>query len=860
MMSGWSRRVASIAAVLLWACGSLCASAETAMPRVRVARPAEGGAVLALDAALASYEWIQLVPASAPASLTIDVETEGLRIRGADGVAAAPAIAVAAPDAGRRLAEAVVRAAHRHAISSLHNPASRLDVGFSLERADGGPEDGPLVRVEPGAELRWEARNASGKSLYVTVFAVSADRGVTLVYPFHSRPKPLRSGDAVDQKGSVDIPEGARTATDRLQLVATPARIDPERFTDPERLGDALAELAQGDWFGAHHEISVRREVAEIVEESPIARIVPEQRAQSGAAAVAAPGTRAASPLAEASPPAPRRRVGRGAPRVLRFGVHFARPTELGAVKSRLAKLRTLCGRGGMACTVKRFFGEGDVFEIERRGRRLREGASQTVASAFEQAYAIRSGIDAARAEPFLELEMLYGTEGAASSASAPSDDWHLRHVRAADAWATLRQSGRAKGREAEGILVAHVDTGYRPHPEVWDGAGAAPPLRVSAGRDFVADDEDALDPMTGRRPEAHPAHGTASASVLASPSGCQLDGQAGCAAGIARGAELAPLRAHRSVSHFHSGRLARVLHDAATGALVEPVDLVSVTMAGPPGWALWQASALAERRGLVVVASAGSAGGPVLWPARFPSTIGVATTGPGCQGWSASGRGLGVDVSAPGHDIWRASTAEGGHYMNAPGSSGGFAAAVVSGGAALWLARHAAEDRLAALRAGGGLTAALRASLSATAWKPARSPKGVVCQRGGWDASFGPGILDAAALVKRRPAAGAGPPPAVALLDLPLFRSIHPAGAAARAGESYRQLFDLAPEARIEAVAYFEAEVLHHYAMTEEVARALDLAVGKGASPEAFVAARRALLRQGLSKPLREALRPPES
>ena len=111
MMSGWSRRVASIAALLVWACGSLCASAETAMPRVRVARPAEGGAVLALDAALASYEWIQLVPASAPASLTIDVATEGLRIRGADGVVAAPAIAVAAPDAGRRLAEAVVRAA-----------------------------------------------------------------------------------------------------------------------------------------------------------------------------------------------------------------------------------------------------------------------------------------------------------------------------------------------------------------------------------------------------------------------------------------------------------------------------------------------------------------------------------------------------------------------------------------------------------------------------------------------------------------------------------------------------------------------------------------------------------------------------
>jgi hypothetical protein len=208
---------------------------------------------------------------------------------------------------------------------------------------------------------------------------------------------------------------------------------------------------------------------------------------------------------------------------------------------------------------------------------------------------------------------------------------------------------------------------------------------------------------------------------------------------------------------------------------------------------------------------------------------------------------------------VWHADVAAGDLDLNEPGSGTALATAVAGGAAALWLRRWQDSSELASLRASGRLTAAFRDALRRSTWTPERAPRGVGCAgAGGWDRGFGPGILDAAALVARAPRArGADAPPPLGLRDLPLFRSVYPDGRGERAPADYRRLFGLAPEGDLERVAYLEAEVLHHYAMTREVTEALDAALARGAPDAAFAEARRALLRQGLSDDLRRALDP---
>lgn len=823
-------RGVGVVLVVVALAGGAPAPAEEAAPASIAVSLAPGVDLPGLWDELASFAWLRRGEAGAPADLTVTPSAGGLVVLDAAGAALGPAIDAAGSDATERIARELVAAGHRLLLEGLANPGSPLDVAFVLGRAGGSPEDGAVRVVEPGAELRWEARNRSGEPLWITVFALSPDRGVSVVHPFRGRWKALPPGERVDQTGRVDLPDGARTATDVLRLVATRERIDPAAFADPARLDEALAALARTAWWTGRHALVVRREVAEIVETPGIV--------EPGAPIVETAEGREA---AEAPRIAPRRR-----PRVLHFGVYFAGNPELGAVRSRLAKLRTLCGRGGRACQVERLFPDVGAFEVRRLGRRLGEGRHQTVSSAFEQAYEIREGLEAARVEPFLELDMPVGLEPDGTAPAA--DDWHLAQVRAREAWAELRRRGRAAGREGEGILVGVVDTGYRAHPEL----GAA--LRADAGRDFVDGDDDASDPLLPGRPAALPAHGTAVASVVASPTGCQLEGQAGCVHGVGRGAGVAPLRAHRSVSHHHAGRLARVLYEAATGALPARVDLLSVSMAGPPGWALWHAAREAEMRGLLVVASAGQDVGTVLWPARFSSTIAVGGVDGSCRAWSRSPRGAALDVAAPAAGVWRATVGEAGEPGNAPGDSVGLATAATAGAASLWLARFAGTSALAGAREGGRLTAAFRDALRRSAWRPERSPAGLRCAKEPWPAGAGPGILDAAALVGTAPRSIA-PGAAGGLGDLPLFRSVYAPADAARAAADYRRLFGLAPGADLERVAFFEAEVLHHYAMTMEVTRAID-ALARASTDEAAADARRELLRQGLSKDLRSAFR----
>jgi hypothetical protein len=298
---------------------------------------------------------------------------------------------------------------------------------------------------------------------------------------------------------------------------------------------------------------------------------------------------------------------------------------------------------------------------------------------------------------------------------------------------------------------------------------------------------------------------------------------------------------------------------------LPERVDLASVAMAGPPGWALWWSVREAAQRGLPVVAAAGDGVGPVLWPARFPGTLAATATRSDCQRSRTASRGSAVDVAAPGAALWRAGVDARGVEVNRPGSGTPLAASATSGAVALWLARWSGDARLEELRRKGQLTRALREALRVSAWKPGRgAPAGTRCAPSAWDPASGPGILDLAALLDREPAlpGDAAFHELSDLRQLPLFASLYATGAPpARPLADYRGLFALADSAPLERVAFFEAEVLHHYVLGSEVTGALDAITASSGSPSAgaFATARRALLRRGLSQDLRAALRAAE-
>ncbi len=506
---------------------------------------------------------------------------------------------------------------------------------------------------------------------------------------------------------------------------------------------------------------------------------------------------------------------------------------------------------------------------------RAAEAEPRSVGAAFDEAYELREQHGARRAEPlFLAAIPERARALAERGLSADEHDpraaadplWSLKQIAALEAWEAIRnETGRPPGEEAAGIVIAHPDTGYRPHPEIWSDSFAESPVWPDQGYDYIDEDDDPTDPLLDDELLDNPAHGTGSASTIVSPSGCQVDGLASCPTGPALGAHLVPLRVGRSVVILDTDRLSQAILDASgedrTRVKTE-TQVMSISMGGLPSWTLWEAVKTAEARGYLVIAAAGNYVRTVVWPARFPSVVAVAATNVGCRPWSGSSFGPSVDVSAPGESVWRAGLTEDG--ADATGMSKGttFATATVAGVAALWLARYAGSEELEELRERGEITSAFRELLQETAWRPGEGTSPVDCDGGiSWNASrYGAGIIDAPALLEA-PLAGRARAARIlapaSLEELPLWSSLYPDETSpALVVEDYRRLFRLEESDALEDVAIFEAEILHHYAMSEAAGTAIDaVVIGGDRSEGAFARVRDALRDRDLSTRLRGAL-----
>ncbi len=488
-----------------------------------------------------------------------------------------------------------------------------------------------------------------------------------------------------------------------------------------------------------------------------------------------------------------------------------------------------------------------------------------SVGAVFDEAYELRERRGARRAEPLFHVAI--PTPPVTRDVPADEHDpraeadpmWSLKQVGAPKAWEAIRnETGRPPGEEASGMVIAHPDTGYLPHPEI------EAPVQPDQGYDYMDDDDDPTDPLLDDERMDNPAHGTGSASAIVSPVDCQLDGRSRCPTGPALGASLVPLRVGRSVVVLDTDRLSRAILDASgddRSRVKTDTQVMSISMGGLPSWTLWNAVETAESRGYLIVAAAGNYVRTVVWPARFQSVVAVAATNVGCQPWSGSSAGPSVDVSAPGESVWKASLDENGDVSAEMSKGTTFAAATVAGVAALWLTHHAGSSELRALRERGELASAFQSLLAETAWQPGSGDSPVPCDEGAsWDQSrYGAGILDTAALLEvpldripRRPMLAPS-----SLEELPLWSSLYPEETSpATVVDDYRRLFRLDESEDLEDVAIFEAEILHHYAMSAEVSDAIDAIVIEGdRSEEAFERAREALRDRDLSSRLRSRL-----
>jgi hypothetical protein len=497
----------------------------------------------------------------------------------------------------------------------------------------------------------------------------------------------------------------------------------------------------------------------------------------------------------------------------------------------------------------------------------------RALGTAWDEAYRLREQSGAERVEPVLELDDSARAAASFSAGDRPhkpeaqaDSEWSLKHINVHTAWSLLRQGGRADGEEGKGIGIAHLDTGYREHRELWDPDEAKSPVLFKHGYDFLQDDDKPFDDMETGGTVPNPGHGTKSGSVIVSAKGKQWTGGGpkDFVSGVAPGARLIPLRVHRSVVHFNPARLAKAITEAAgsdrTHVKAE-AQVMSLSLGGAPSFGLWKAVRFAKSRGVIVVAAAGNEVGFVVWPARFKETVAVAASNVLCGVWEGSSRGAAVDITAPGESVWRAETSPAGVDGMGMGQGTTFATAITAGVAALWLDHQRTNPLIAQLRQQGKLTDAFREVLRQTAWQPdGVSPPGVTCpELTPWDTDkLGAGMVDVGrALTMPVPAA----PPSRELEGdatggLPLFASLfEPAVPAAKVLAAYRRLLGIEGERAVGQDAELEGEITLHYAQDAEVRRSLDTALAASAPPEAFTRAREVLRSRDVSARLRKAL-----
>lgn len=197
-------------------------------------------------------------------------------------------------------------------------------------------------------------------------------------------------------------------------------------------------------------------------------------------------------------------------------------------------------------------------------------------------------------------------------------EQWNLHQIGAAAGW----RAGAGRG-----VTVAVLDTGVS---AVEDLQGIA----LATGRSFVPGVDSAADDH---------GHGTHVAGTIA-----QATHNGRGVAGVAPGVEIVPYKVLAARGGGSSDQIAAAIDDAADAG----VDIINMSLGGPPSAILTRAADAAAARGVLVVASAGNTGSRGLGsPADGHLVVAVAATGPDGTKAPYSTHGVGVEIAAPGGD-----------------------------------------------------------------------------------------------------------------------------------------------------------------------------------------------------------------
>lgn len=243
-----------------------------------------------------------------------------------------------------------------------------------------------------------------------------------------------------------------------------------------------------------------------------------------------------------------------------------------------------------------------------------------------------------------------------ARTASLPPnvDAWWLRHIGAAEAQRVTTGLG---------VRVGTLDTGI-------DWTHTAIQSQYVAGASFIPDQPSAMDDHN---------HGTHVGHTVL---------------------QVAPdvsLFAGKVLAADGQGLWSWVVAGLAA-AIDARMDVVNMSLGGTEApVALEDLCREAQRRGVLVVASAGNAGGPVGAPASYPSVLAVSATDAHRILPSWSNRGPEIELAAPGVGIMAAQRGNPMGYIEMSGTS--MAAPLVTGAAALAFSAHRG-NRLEEIRA----------------------------------------------------------------------------------------------------------------------------------------------------------------
>lgn len=323
----------------------------------------------------------------------------------------------------------------------------------------------------------------------------------------------------------------------------------------------------------------------------------------------------------------------------------------------------------------------------------------------------------------------------AAAVAPVAGLDWHLKMCRVSEAWTLVNGPDNI---DWTGVSVGQIDTGYTRHPAY---GFPATWVQTATAETFWPDppaDEPTLPPPELGKGQSNligvnKGHGT--------KTGCTVSGSAPASDfyGVAPRVPVVPVRICDVVwindRQPEFVKAVRHLVDTA-GVRVINVSL-GIFLAGLSD-ELKHAVDYAYDNGVIMVCAAGNVVQPVVAPARMRRTLAIAGVTSADIPWSGSSFGAEVDLSAPAADIRNALASPGGKFSFAKDGDGtSYAAAMVSGAAALWLSLHRVAIAATYTQKWQVVEAFKQISRS-TARKPANWQTG----------AFGEGVLDVHALL----------------------------------------------------------------------------------------------------------------